>query len=461
MATPDKTRDPAKWVFLTTLTLSVLAVTFLAGLYLAHSRHPLYRSFIGFTKKVSLVFEERENLVPDGEPIHFLQPARKPGDGVTVNSLPDDGATILIAGFFDGGNAARLMRRDGTLLAEWPLRFSEHFPDPAHLRFAPATDRNIDTHGSLALPDGSLVFNWEYGGSVKLSRCGDVTWTVPEITHHSIEQAETGGYWVPGRAYLGTDTADLYPPVTRLQKKVAYPEDLILRLDSDGKVIERKSVPEILWDNELQGVMTAGGFSFDPRNDWEDELVHVNKITELSTELAPAFPMFEAGDLMLSLRTHNLVFVVDPDDWHVKWHQTGPWLRQHDPEFSADGTITVFNNNRFLTDLGPLDRSLPDTPMVSNILRIDPETRATSIAAGMAPGQAFLSVIRGKHDPVPGGGFIITEFEGGRAFQTDAEGRVVWEYLNRYDETQVAELTEARLYPADYFTVTDWSCPPR
>ena len=33
------------------------------------------------------------------------------------------------------------------------------------------------------------------------------------------------------------------------------------------------------------------------------------------------------------------------------------------------------------------------------------------------------------------------------------------EYINRYDEDEIAELTEARLYPADFFDVPDWSCP--
>lgn len=43
-------------------------------------------------------------------------------------------------------------------------------------------------------------------------------------------------------------------------------------------------------------------------------------------------------------------------------------------------------------------------------------------------------------------------------FETDAAGRTIWQYINRYDEDEVAEITESRIYPADYFTVSDWSC---
>ena len=32
--------------------------------------------------------------------------------------------------------------------------------------------------------------------------------------------------------------------------------------------------------------------------------------------------------------------------------------------------------------------------------------------------------------------------------------------MNRYDEDEVAEISEARVYPAAYFTVHDWACRP-
>ena len=108
--------------------------------------------------------------------------------------------------------------------------------------------------------------------------------------------------------------------------------------------------------------------------------------------------------------------------WTVKWHQTGPWLRQHDPEFDADGTISMFNNNIYHLALGPGGVSRLTTPRVSNILQVDPKTGTAAVAYGGKPGQEFLSVIRGKHQKMAGGGFLITEFEGGRAFQVYAEG---------------------------------------
>jgi hypothetical protein len=66
--------------------------------------------------------------------------------------------------------------------------------------------------------------------------------------------------------------------------------------------------------------------------------------------------------------------------------------------------------------------------------------------------------LRGKHQILPNGNLLVTQFEAGRLFEVDGNGEVVWEYVNRYDEDEVAELTGAIRYPLDYFRVDDWSC---
>ena len=97
-------------------------------------------------------------------------------------------------------------------------------------------------------------------------------------------------------------------------------------------------------------------------------------------------------------------------------------------------------------------------PIGSNIIEIDPESNEHEIIYGEAEGQEMLTVVRGKVELTDGAGLLITEFEGGRVFETDASGTVVWEYISRYNQEEVAEITEARVYPVSYFTVEDWSC---
>jgi hypothetical protein len=191
---------------------------------------------------------------------------------------------------------------------------------------------------------------------------------------------------------------------------------------------------------------------------WDKEIVHLNKIAELSSELAEDFPLFETGDLLLSIREMNLIMVIDPDNETIKWWQIGPWLRQHDPEFKRGGLLTLFNNNTYRTDLKEGDISDVSSPRVSNIIDVNPLSGEYKILYGGKAEQKLLTVIRGKQEITPSGGLLITEFEGGRVFETDTNGHIIWEYINRYDSDHVAEITEARLYPANYFNITEWSC---
>jgi hypothetical protein len=448
----------SKILFIGSLALFLGGGAFGVGLYSGYQRNTIFWLLDGLWEDAKLVFKESENLIPDGRPIHFMQPSRQPGSGVTVNGRGDDGKLILLSGFFDGGNALRLVERDGSVVASWPVNFSELFPDTSHLWRAPETDRNVDLHGALIQPDGSVVFNLEIGGTAKLSRCNEVIWTLAHETHHSIEKAEKGGYWIPGTKIVSSTGPEDFSPFTSSAKEKVLRDNLILRVTEDGVIADQVSVARILYDSGFEAIMTAGGFSFTRKGGWDYELVHVNKIGELSRSIAGAFPEFDAGDLILSLRKYNLVVVVDPDTWRVKWHQTGPWRRQHDPEFNPDGTITVFNNNVYRHQLTATDRSDPESARVSNIMRIDPATRRVDIAYGARAGQEMLSVIRGKHELTPEGGFLITEFEAGRVFEVDARSEIVWEYINRYDDEYVLEMTEGRIYPASYFTVDDWSC---
>lgn len=453
----EEEHDRARAVSRAARIVVIALAMFLLGVHSAVTQGTAYRAVMSFAGTLRALVAELPNLTGTS-PVFFLQPARQPGSGVTVNDR-DDGRLIAIAGFFDGQNGIRLMRRDGTILASWVLQFSRNFPDTGHLGAqAPQTDWNVDLHGMVMNPDGSVVVNYEYSGLIKLDRCGRTEWTLNHPTHHSVEHAEGGGYWVPGWRELPGGMADEFPPFTT-KRRVPLFDNLILRVTEDGRIAEEVSVPRVLYDNGLEPLLTATGAPFLANAVRSVEVVHLNKIAELPARMAAAFPRFEAGDLMLSLREQNMVVVVDPDDWRVKWYQVGPWRRQHDPEFMPDGTITVFNNNMYHIALTEDEISSPDLPRISEIVRMDPQSREWSTAWGNLPGEEMLTVIRGKQEPREDGGFLITEFEAGRAFETDGAGRIVWEYINRYDDTQVAEITEARSWPAGYFTVPDWSCP--
>ncbi|MBD3679437.1 MAG: hypothetical protein HUJ27_13705 [Rhodobacteraceae bacterium] len=454
----------ARYISIICGLLLLALAAFGAGLYSGGQRNAIYDAADLFTKNLlgevrMLRAEVASGKILQGSAAEFVQPAMKDGAGVTVNARPGDGGLIMLSGFFEGGNEIRLIRRDGTVVQRWPVAYYDIFSKNDWYYYAPKSNLNVDMHGALLTRRGEVLFNFEYGGIVKLDQCGEVLWSRQEPMHHSVAPATGGGYWVPGRyVYIGATEADRFPPFTDSKDRRDFQDDLIVRLSEDGDILESQSIPQILYDSGLKPLMTANGNNFAMGPGTRQELVHSNKIVELTPDLAAAFPLFEAGDLAVSLRNLNTIAVIDRETWTVKWHQTGPWLRQHDPEFTPDGRISIFNNNMFGDAYDASRYTRPDAPRVSEIVAIDPVTRETEVVYGNRPGQEFLSVIRGKHQLLPDGGMMITEFDGGRAFEVGAEGRIVWEYINRVSEDFVGEITEARLYPATYFEDVDWSC---
>jgi hypothetical protein len=437
------------------LTLCVVGGAFLLGVVAQRDDLPPI-------PQVRAAFETLTGMGDNDPRRHHLQPSRGQGAGVTVNTVPDDGALVLMAGFFDEENQIRLVRRDGSVVRTWSLDYFEHFPDPGARGCALKVPLGVDTAGLHATPQGDVVLNYEYCGTVKLDQCGELAWSIAAQTHHTVVPAEAGGYWLLGRTqWHSSEQPGRFPPSST---PAGYPiilEDTVLRVSEDGEVLDEVSVPQLMRDGGLEAVLTASPgrpFPLTPTIEgWEP--VHSNKVTELPSDLAAAYPLFEAGDLAISLRDRNLVMVVDPDTWEVRWHQVGPWLRQHDPEFRPDGRLSIFNNNVYGSAYVDEQTDL-NTPFTTNIMTVDPVSREVEVVFGEAPGQELLSVIRGQHELLEGGGMVIAEFDAGRVLEVDAQGRIVWEYVNAYDDDFVGEITDALVYPPNYFR-TDWpTCEP-
>jgi Arylsulfotransferase (ASST) len=64
----------------------------------------------------------------------------------------------------------------------------------------------------------------------------------------------------------------------------------------------------------------------------------------------------------------------------------------------------------------------------------------------------------GKQQYLPNGNLLITESQAGRAFEMTAGGDIVWTYINRWDEDEVAWISEATRYPPEYAAFAEEPC---
>lgn len=311
---------------------------------------------------------------------------------------------------------AELRDAAGDVLHTWPIDYSRLVAGGASDEFP---------HAATVLPDGSLMVNFDDGHALaRIDACGNPLWVKDDMVYHHVISAGADGYWAwADPAWDGGHNQFL----VRFDTETGQTRETISLLDdilpampgagtaftiTDGYPIVREADPDATID-----------------------ILHPNDIEELSIEMAPAFPQFRAGDLLISMRNINLVAIIDRRSHAILWAQYGPWRDQHDPDFQPDGTITVYSNN--------MHRNR------STIIAIDPKTNEwRDIFLGTD--LSFYSYIMGKHQHLSNGNWLIASPMEGRVMEITAAGKIVREFNNIIDESYNSILSSAELLPEGY-----------
>ncbi len=379
-------------------------------------------------------------------------PSEHEGDGVVTHDaeLAYPGYTLL-SGIFPEGVGVRLIDMTGETVHVWPVEFSEIFPKPTHLpaNFIPRYRFGYTVHGQTALPDGSVVVNMETLGTVKLNRCGDVVWTIPERTHHFVKPVGDGTFWIGGHGDHTSVSSDIaWPTVDPSQ--TTYPweyENTLLLVSADGEILREVSV--------LRGVLEAANwqelFQVMENDQPPEDPLHLNNMEIVTPKLAARLEGVEAGDLLVSLRNVDMLAILDQNNGDVVWYQIGPWTRQHDPDILPDGRISVFDNrdhksNYYNKTFGP-----------SQILTLTPETGEVDVSYPLDDDGFFYTRYMGVHQHLPNGNMLITESTQGRVIEATVDGDIVWELVEPFDDTYAALIAGAERIEYDFFDVADWS----
>lgn len=129
---------------------------------------------------------------------------------------------------------------------------------------------------------------------------------------------------------------------------------------------------------------------------------HLNDVEWLLQSMGDAYPLFEAGNLLVSLRNVHLVFVLDPETKTVKWHTSDPLVMQHDPDLIGDGWVGIFDNNRDFTKRGRMQGG-------SRVVALQPHTDSTRLLFPTPRSDPFYTEARGKWQVLENRNFLLTE----------------------------------------------------
>jgi len=291
-------------------------------------------------------------------------------------------------------------------------------------------------HGFNILKDGSVIFAFDMGVSLqRFDRCGKRIWAVGGGFDHAATLDE-------GEKFVWTLRKD--ETMSEVVKVATATGEIVRRITMDDIIAANPTI-DIL-EIRQQDDNWGNGNPRNKREIWLGDPFHLNDVEPLPAAIADRFPGFKAGDLLLSARSLNLVFVVDPETLEVKWWRMGAWRRQHDPDWEPTGEISVYDN-RMSRDY-------------SRIVSIVPASQKTRI---VYDGRAndFYSRIRGKHQFTAAGNLLISSPQQGRVFEVEPNGQVVLEIYNTKpgsDEFNYP-LSEAIFFPSDAFDFAqDFSC---
>ena len=372
---------------------------------------------------------------------------------VGANDPALESGLIMLSGINDDRlNFVRIIDREGSVVNERVLDWFEIWPDSSGFpKFhRPVTQPGATLHGVEILPNGDFIANFEHLSTMRVSGCGDIVWKLDNLGHHVVEIDEQDNIWV------GSQNIITENPTGELGHVAPLFASIVQKISMDGQILETISILDVLRKNDLLGLMHMSTLSNETTEVWGDTM-HLNDIDIFPSGMESS--IFEAGDMMISLRNINTVFVMSPDTHEIKFISTGTFLRQHDPDFIGGDQILVFDNRNYVPTDGVGEK-------YSRIMKIDAVSGVASVYfqddVQRDDNSRFFTDIMGKQQLLDNGNLLVTSPRQGRAFEVSPASEILWDYNNLIDEGYNGLLTQATLLPQymdkDFFEGLTASC---
>jgi hypothetical protein len=352
-------------------------------------------------------------------------PAPRPGLEADEPGETFDGFTL-----YTTGSEPRVVLIDmkGKVVHDWTKPYREVWPSPHHVK-TPGRDAKIGFRGCWLYRDGELLAVYEAEGAspsghglVKLDKDSKVLWKFADAVHDEVDVGEDGRIYVLSQKVGGEAPEGL----EFLPKP--YLEDEVVVLSPDGQELKRVPILEAFRGSEkyrflLEQIRNqpvpapTSPTASDTGSNTETEppaadILHADSIHVLTGKLAPLFPRFAAGQVLISLRELNVLAVMDVDSGKVVWAVLGPWKGQHSARFIDNGHLLLIDN-RGVTE-------------GSRLIEYDPRTQSFPWSMPEKPGQEFHSKEGGAVQRLPNGNTFFIDSEGGNLREMKPDGHTVW-----------------------------------
>ncbi len=217
----------------------------------------------------------------------------------------------------------------------------------------------------------------------------------------------------------------------RFQGQTIY-GDAIVEVSPAGEVVWLWHAYEHL-DLNHDRILASPEWFAGPHNSTVCDWTHVNTVQALPENrwFNAGDERFRPGNVLISPRNLDTVYLIDRESSHVVWEYTGDYFGglsgQHEPHMiepglPGEGNILIFDNGASpWRDLGHAG--------MSYVLEIDPTTK--EVVWVYEDNLRFHATYTSSAQRLPNGNTLICESAGGRVFEVTPERETVWEHVAR------------------------------
>jgi hypothetical protein len=273
--------------------------------------------------------------------------------------------------------------------------------------------------GGYLYPNGDILLVYEVRtlgrpGTpvVKLDKDSHVIWRSVVGAHHAIEVVGDKIYALTkeGQVPQQRDTRRQEPV-----RAAPFSADSVTIFDADGRALSTHSIMYAIANTKDMRVLDAVRSSRGP-----GEILHLNSLDVLTEQTARFIPGAKPGNVLLSLKTLDMLVVMDLEADKIVWALRGSWRKQHDAKMLPDGHILLFDNRGDLMEHGS-----------SRVLEIDPSTGGIVWSYGGTDRDPLDNPEnRGGAERLSNGNTLINEANAGRILEVTPDHKVVWEFVD-------------------------------
>lgn len=346
---------------------------------------------------------------------------------VTVRAGAYKGYTLFATRPAANVTNAILIDLDGHTVHEWSLPYSQFPARPKQEKSV--SDSSVVFSDVYLFPNGDLIGVYDSDrdnngyGMVKLDKDSHVLWGYGEHVDF-IDVQDDGSI---AAIIHDTTRPPKYSDISFTNDSVVT--DRLVLLAPDGKETKRISLLDAMAKSKYKSILQkrAGTKVAD------GDLLEPNSVQVLDADMAKAFPMFKAGQFLISMEGIDTIAVLDPKTETFTWTASGSWHGQQDAEFAQDGTIMMF------------DKSGGGNPE-SRVLKYNPASGDTQVVFRGSKETSVYAKFDGIQQPLPNGNMLIVETNKGRMFEITSAKSVVWEFEAAYHGKKPFRINTGRRY---------------